>query len=105
MTTHDCAGVGVAEDGMATEDEEDEEELPPAEMHAEPASTAEAAQRAAQVAGQVKQANIQERTRLEEDAIGTLPPALGLCMPHGGLPHGALAHTSLGCVQFPSTHI
>ena len=73
---------------MATEDEEDEVELPPAEMHAEPASTAEAAQRAAQVAGQVKQANIQERTRLEEDAIGTLPPALLLCMPHGIVPDG-----------------
>lgn len=71
----------VAEDGMATEADEDEEELPPAEMHAEPGSTAEAAQRAAQVAGQVKQAHHQERTRLEEDAIGRLPHPLGLCMP------------------------
>lgn len=61
---------------MATEDEVDEEELAAAEMHAEPGSTAEAAQRAAQVAGQVKQAHLQERTRLEEDAIGMLlhPP-------------------------------
>lgn len=58
---------------MATEDDEDDEDLLPAEMHAEPASTAEAAQRAAQAAGQVKQAHIQERTRLEEDAIGALP--------------------------------
>ena len=65
--------VRVAEDGMATEDEEDDTDLLPAEMRAEPASTAEAAQHAAQVAGEVKQAEVQERTRLEEDAIGTTP--------------------------------
>ena len=55
---------------MATEDDEDETELPPAEMHAEPASTAEAAQHAAQAAASVRQAELKERTRLEEDAIG-----------------------------------
>ena len=60
----------IAEDGMATEDDEDDTDLPPPETHAEPASTAEAAQHAAQVAHEVKQAEIQERTRLEEDAIG-----------------------------------
>lgn len=65
--------ASAAEDGMATEDDEDDEDLLPAEVHAEPASTAEAAQHAAQVAGQVKQAEIQERSRLEEDAIG-MPP-------------------------------
>ena len=58
---------------MATEDDEDDEDLLPPEMHAEPASTAEAAQHAAQVACQVRQAEIQERTRLEEDAIGIHP--------------------------------
>ncbi|KAL3142884.1 hypothetical protein ABBQ38_003173 [Trebouxia sp. C0009 RCD-2024] len=68
----DIEAIGDTEDGMATEDEVDEEELAAAEMHAEPGSTAEAAQRAAQVAGQVKQAHLQERTRLEEDAIARL---------------------------------
>lgn len=68
-----CASHDVpvgAEDGMATEDDEDDEDLLPPEMHAEPRRTAEAAQHAAQVAGQVRQAELQERTRLEEDAIG-----------------------------------
>ena len=55
---------------MATEDDEDETSLPPAEMHAEPASTADAAQHAARVAASLRQAELQERTRLEEDAIG-----------------------------------
>lgn len=55
---------------MATEDDEDDDDLLPPEMHAEPRRTAEAAQHAAQVAGQVRQAELQERTRLEEDAIG-----------------------------------
>ncbi len=55
---------------MATEDDEDDTDLPPAEMHAEPASTAEAAQHAAQAAAAVRQAELKERTRLEEDAIG-----------------------------------
>ncbi len=63
----------LAEDGMATEDDEDESSLPAAEMHAEPASTAEAAQHAAQVAASVRQAELKERTRLEEDAIGNAP--------------------------------
>ncbi len=62
-----------AEDGMATEDDEDDTDLPPAEMHAEPASTAEAAQHAAQAAAAVRQAELKERTRLEEDAIGEHP--------------------------------
>jgi len=55
---------------MATEDDEDDTDLPPAELHAEPASTAEAAQHAAQAAAAVRQAELKERTRLEEDAIG-----------------------------------
>ena len=55
---------------MATEDDEDDTDLPPAEMHAEPASTAEAAQHAAHAAAAVRQAELKERTRLEEDAIG-----------------------------------
>ncbi len=55
---------------MATEDDEDDTDLPPADMHAEPASTAEAAQHAAQAAAAVRQAELKERTRLEEDAIG-----------------------------------
>ena len=62
--------VWLAEDGLATEDDEDDTDLPPAEIHAEPASTAEAAQQAAQVAGEVRQAELRERSRLEEDAIG-----------------------------------
>ena len=55
---------------MAKEDDEDDTDLPPAELHAEPASTAEAAQHAAQAAAAVRQAELKERTRLEEDAIG-----------------------------------
>ena len=62
--------VWLAEDGLATEDDEDDTDLPPAEMHAEPASTAQAAEQAAQVAGAVRQAELRERSRLEEDAIG-----------------------------------
>lgn len=82
-----------AEDGMATEDDEDDDDLLAPEMHAEPPSTAEAAQHAAQVAGQVRQAEIRERTRLEEDAIGTHPqhPSRlascmhsNVCMQHAG---------------------
>ena len=65
-----CCVAWFAEDGLATEDDEDDTDLPPAEMHAEPASTAEAAQHAAQVAASVRQAELQERSRLEEDAIG-----------------------------------
>ena len=59
------------EDGMATEDEEDETVLPPAQMQAEPASTAVAAQNAAQAVATVKAEEQKERDRLEEDAIGT----------------------------------
>ncbi len=61
---------------MATEDDEDDTDLPPAEMHAEPASTAEAAQHAAHAAAAVRQAELKERTRLEEDAIGGHPITL-----------------------------
>ena len=85
-----CISITVdmahAEDGMATEDDEDDTDLPPPEMHAEPASTAEAAQHAAQVAHEVKEAEIQERTRLEEDAIGSSCGlqllSLALCIIH-----------------------
>lgn len=63
--------VSDAEDGMATEDEEDETVLPPAQMQAEPASTAVAAQNAAQAVATVKAEEQKERDRLEEDAIGT----------------------------------
>ena len=62
---------GLIEDGMATEDEEDETVLPPAQMQAEPAGTAVAAQNAAQAVATVKAEEQQERTRLEENAIGT----------------------------------
>lgn len=66
------------EDGMATEDEEDETVLPPVQMQAEPASTAVAAQNAAQAVATVKAEDQKERTRLEEDAIGTKACASGL---------------------------
>ena len=65
-----CAAPCYADDGMATEDDEDETVLPPPEMAAEPASTAEAAQNAAQAVAHVRNAELKERTRLEEDAIG-----------------------------------
>lgn len=91
----DYVRVG-AEDGMATEDDEDDEDLLPAEMHAEPASTAEAAQHAAQVAGQVRQAEIQERTRLEEDAIGTYMCA-GAYMCTGAYTHSIQADCVYAC--------
>ena len=55
---------------MATEDDEDETVLPPVHMQAEPASTAVAAQNAAQAVATVKAEEQKERTRLEEDAIG-----------------------------------
>ncbi|KAL0026377.1 hypothetical protein WJX79_004336 [Trebouxia sp. C0005] len=72
QTRLDMEAIGDTEDGMATEDDEDDTDLPPAEMHAEPASTAEAAQHAAQAAAAVRQAELRERTRLEEDAIARL---------------------------------
>lgn len=62
--------VLIADDGLATEDDEDETVLLPAEMHSEPASTAVAAQNAAKAVATVKAEEQKEHERLEEDAIG-----------------------------------
>lgn len=59
-----------ADDGLATEEDDDETALLPPEMHAEPASTAVAAQDAAKAVATVKAEEQKERARLEEDAIG-----------------------------------